>query len=491
MLEVSPVLSNRLAVAVGVVATVLQVTADPRALQIGGPDSRDFALREMFDTDGSGQLDAAERRAAREHAEAAGLLRSRWAARAWSGQPGATGAPLTPEDARPYPTTSLYDLDTIRTLFFTFENEDWERELTAFKDTDIDVPATLVVDGRPYRNVGVQFHGNSSYMGVPMGFKRSMRVAVDFTLEDQRLEGYRTLLLLNAHEDPTFLRTVLALEISRAYFPAPKANWVRVVINGESWGLYVSQQQFNSDLARDLFGTSSGARWKIHGTRRDSGGGLGYLGYDELAYRRVYDLKSKDGSAPWEALIRLTRVLNHTPPAELERALAPHLDIDAALRFLAVENAIVNTDGYWTKASDYSLYLEPSGRFYLLPYDVNGTFATGFGPAGSRTGSTWLDPLEALHDPSKALAARLLSVPALRARYLAYVRSVATDWLDWERLGPVVARYQTMIDRDVREDTRKLVTYEAFKASADELRTFASERLRFLLEATSPGRGVE
>ncbi|MEJ7637520.1 MAG: CotH kinase family protein [Singulisphaera sp.] len=45
--------------------------------------------------------------------------------------------------------------------------------------------------------------------------------------------------LLNSHEDPTFLHTVLYFDIARHYIP-PKANFVRVVINGESWGLYVN-----------------------------------------------------------------------------------------------------------------------------------------------------------------------------------------------------------------------------------------------------------
>ena len=47
-------------------------------------------------------------------------------------------------------------------------------------------------------------------------------------------------------------------------------------------------------------------------------------------------------------------VLNETPPASLEAALAPMLDVDEALKFLALEVALVNSDGYWARASDYS-----------------------------------------------------------------------------------------------------------------------------------------
>jgi hypothetical protein len=48
------------------------------------------------------------------------------------------------------------------------------------------------------------------------------------------------------------------------------------------------------------------------------------------------------------------RVLNETPPERLEAALAPLLDIDGALKFLALDDALVNSDGYWTRASAWT-----------------------------------------------------------------------------------------------------------------------------------------
>ena len=50
-----------------------------------------------------------------------------------------------------------------------------------------------------------------------------------------------------------------------------------------------------------------------------------------------------------------------------------------------------------------------------------------------------LEPLVGLDDTTKPLRAELLAVPALRARYLAYVRDIAERWLDWRTLGPVAS----------------------------------------------------
>jgi hypothetical protein len=443
----------------------------------------------QFDRNSDGWLNAAERRAAREFAESTGLNRGRGGGGRGRGvfEPPSAGPRLTPAAVTSYPeSVPLFDDGTLRTFFLTFDNADWERELMAFKTTDVRVPATLVVDGRTYRQVGVQFHGNSSFSSVPAGLKHSIHISMDAIHPDQRLGGFASFTLLNSHEDPTLLRTVLYLHVAREYLAAPRANFARVVINGEGWGVYPNQEQFNGTLTNAWFKSSGGTRWKVPGSPGSRSSGLVYLGDQVDAYKRVYEIKTKDDPKAWSALIHLTKVLEETPTHQLASALAPILDVDGVLRFLALDNAFVNNDGYWTRASDYSLYLDPSGRFHVLPYDANETFGMrsggGRGPGGGDPG---LDPLAAAADPSKPLASKLLTVPALRQKYLAYVRDIATRWLDWRTLGPIAAKYHNLIRADVRSDTRKLDSFEAFDEGLATLQSFADRRRTVLLDATS------
>jgi spore coat protein CotH len=373
----------------------------------------------------------------------------------------------------------------LRTLFFEFPNEDWEDELAAFHNTDVEVPATLRVDGRTYEEVGVGFRGASSFGMVPAGSKRSFNVSLDFVHEDQALEGYRSLNLLNANNDPTFVRTVLYSQIAREYIAAPMVNYVRVVINGESWGIYVSAQQFNRDFLRDFFPSQEGARWKAPGS---PGGraGMEYLGEDVDAYRRLYEVKTKDDPARWADLVNLFRVLDETPVEILESALGGILDVDGALRFLALDVALVNSDGYWTRASDYNLYQDPSGRFHVVPHDTNEALGAGGGGGGRGAGGARLDPLVGLTDATKPLRSRLLAVPALRERYLGYVRDIAEKWLDWQRVGPLVEQHQALIREDVVRDTRKLYPTESFDSGVAELRSFLEQRREYLLSSPRP-----
>ena len=97
----------------------------------------------------------------------------------------------------------------------------------------------------------------------------------------------------------------------------------------------------------------------------------------------------------------------------------------------------------------------------MLPLDFNEALGAGRGFGG---GGPDLDPLTGLDDAAKPLRSKLLAVPALRARYLAYVRDIARRWLDWNRIGPLVRQWQALIESDIKVDTRKLYSTEAFHA---------------------------
>ncbi len=637
----------------------------------------------QFDQNGDGWLNARERKAAREFlaknaTEGGGERERRFPGprRDNNSKPAQPGPKVSLAEAKSFPGAPLYATNVMRTFFLEFENQDWEKELSDFHGTDVEVPARLIVDGNVYQDVGVRFRGMSSYMMVGEGSKRSLNLSLDLAHKKQELKGHRTLNLLNSHEDPTFLRSVLFYQIAREYIPAPQANFARVVINGESWGLYVNVEQFNKDFVKEWFGTTQGARWKVPGSP-GAQGSLAYLGEDPAPYKRIYEIKSKDDQKSWADLIRLCQVLNETPTNRLEQALAPLLDVEGALKFLALDNALINNDGYWIRTSDYSIYEDPKGKFHILPQDANETFSKpagpggpggpggrggvnvmvarqmlsqgdknedeklarkeftaladawfekldpgpakkldqaqfvskfaaildlprppasgeapgpdnpggpgrGFGNAGPaeflapaffaaadanqdgsltraelkerfekwfadwdlaktgflteeglRSGLTAvlprpnfaggrgpggpgargpqikgveLDPLLAINDSSKPLISKLLAVPALRERYLGYVREIAEKWLDWKQLGPLAQQYHSLIKVEVNADTRKLDSDDDFAKGLTEdiqgqgggpgrggtisLKNFAEQRRAYLLEHTGANRAA-
>ena len=86
-----------------------------------------------------------------------------------------------------------------------------------------------------------------------------------------------------------------------------------------------------------------------------------------------------------------------------------------------------------------------------------------------------------MNDMRKPLRSRMLAVPSLRARYLANVKTIADDSLDWSKLGPIVAAHRALIESEVKADTRKIYSSEEFDAGLASLKTFADKRRAYLL----------
>ena len=327
-----------------------------------------LALVDKFDHHGTHRLDAAERREARDYlahlpakppapVNRAGLMRPPPV----SLEPVSTGAKVALSSVPAAGPAPLYDTKTIRTVFLDFTDADWEQELTDFARTDVLIPARLTIDGQTFEEVGVRFRSPDA----ALGYKHSLLITLDYAHPGQSLGGQRWLELRAPESDATFVRSLLYRQIVSDYLFTPAANYARLVLNGESWGVYLNTQPFDELFVQAHFGTKVGARWTT-----SSGATLADLGSDPSAYRGAYQLQTPDDSAAWTALAHLTQVLNQTSSDQLEAALTPLLDVDGALRYLALENTLVNQDGYWNRGDGYGLYLDPAGRFHLIPLEA-------------------------------------------------------------------------------------------------------------------------
>ncbi len=194
------------------------------------------AIVSTFDLDGNQRLEYSERTAARKLLDS---LRapSQPAKTSRNILPGSPGPKLLPNDVVSITeNVPLYDLATVRTLFLIFEHDDWEQELADFWHTDVLIDGSLEMDGKSYADVGISFRGNNSFSSVPKGSKRSLSIKLDF-VNDQNLLGYRELKLLNANQDPTFLRTFLYLHVAQDYLPALNqilSSWLSTAKAGAS-----------------------------------------------------------------------------------------------------------------------------------------------------------------------------------------------------------------------------------------------------------------
>jgi len=380
-------------------------------------------------------------------------------------------------------TPDLYDLDTLRTFKLTFANPFWYLELAANYPTRTHIKADLEVDGKTLKDVGVCFRGWSTYRLAKL--KKPFEIKTDAFVKGQHLYGYRTLNLNNGGHDPTFVREVLTYHIFRKYCPAPQANYIKLVVNEVNLGVYVNVQQVNEDFGRSWFKIKDGNRYRaeLKENAPPNASALVWLGANPSAYEQGYSLKTENSPNPWVDLIQVCDILNNRSVQDMERQLPGVLSVDSAIWMLAANNVVVNPDTYYFIPHNYYLYNDLfHGRLRLVSWDLDLAFSC-----------TWpdlwkMDPFLQFNDPNRPLLSRMLQAPRFKETYLAHFRTVLENDFRWDVIGPLVSKWQALIDQEVKADPIKIFSYEAFKKNVTEtveersgLKPFVETRRAYLL----------
>ncbi|MBK6783703.1 MAG: CotH kinase family protein [Saprospiraceae bacterium] len=389
----------------------------------------------------------------------------------------------------------LYDATTVEEIRLYFPQTNYWNLLTQNYNAKIDLPASLTYKGETLDSVGVRFKGQTSYF-MNNSQKKSFNLSIDAFKEDQKLKGYKTLNLNNGWEDPTFMREVLYYALIRPHTPVVKANFVKLYINDQYWGIYLNVQQLNKDFLEEWYASNDGNNFRADsptGTTGGGGGGGGpqwgdgtaavnFLGTDSLLYQKYYTLKSSGYNNPWTELIEACNVLNNSGTA-LEQTLPEHFDLDKILWHLACEIAFVDDDSYVYKGKmDYYLYQDDiTGRWTTHDYDANSTMSN------NQQRITW-SPFYNENKPNYPLLNKVLSIPAFRQRYLAHMRTILNTSFDETRANALINSYDVLIKDHVFADTKKPTTNANYTSGVTGLKNFIKNRKAFLLTNTEVNR---
>ncbi len=250
----------------------------------------------------------------------------------------------------------FYDVNAIQEIKITFEQENWRYVLDSLRfNGEGLLLGAIEINGQKFNDIGVRYRGSRSFQ--PGNKRNSLYIKLNFIDKEQSYQGQQTVKLSSALRDPSMVREVLGYEIARKYMPAPRANYTKVIVNGEYYGLFVNVEPINDAFLTHHFGNSKGTfvqcapnlvEEEPQGCKSDV---FGSLQYDNSAkcYLHNFVLLSESG---WDDLIELTYVLNQKPD-EVSRVL----DVDRTLWMLAYNNLLVNLSSYTGRYSEnYYLY---------------------------------------------------------------------------------------------------------------------------------------
>ncbi|HEY7119842.1 MAG TPA: CotH kinase family protein [Tepidisphaeraceae bacterium] len=309
------------------------------------------------------------------------------------------------------------------------------------------VHAAIDCDGVTWKDVGLRFKGNSSYM-VGREIKKPFKVDLNRYDQTQSIDGLAGFNLHNNAMDPTLMREALSYGFfADAGVPAPRVSNALVYLSvpGEYErrlaGLYVVVEEVDKSFLRDRFGTAKGLLLKPENCFD-----LPYLGEDFERYRKIYRPKTEATPRTARRLIEFVKLIHDADDGTFAKRIGEYLDVDAFLRFVASNGLLANMDSFLTTGHNFYLYVHPDTlKIHFIPWDLNlslGTFDWP-GTLAEQANLSVLQPyIKANH-----LIERVLAVPAYERAYLAEVDRLTRTSFTPRAMGGRVEMMRSVIAR--------------------------------------------
>ena len=322
-------------------------------------------------------------------------------------------------------------------------------------------------------NVGIRSRGAGSRNGSKPGFQ------LDFGryAAGQTFAGLTGLVLDNHWQDPSMVKERVAMRFfARMGQPAPREAHVRLFVGSQRQyaGVYAMVEPIDERFLQRHFGEASGHLYEytwIDAYHFED------LGSDLEPYAMRFSARTDQRASMFDLFAPIRDAIlamNDASPWELERRMSPHLDLDAFVAHVAVENFLSEADGIlggWG-LSNFYLYRSPAqAGARVIVWDKDNTF-------------TSLDTAPADNVAANVLMAKAWAVPRLRALYLQTLldsAAAADGWLEAD-----VLRYVALIRNSALADPLKPYSNEEFERSADEVARFARERSAMVRRLATP-----
>jgi spore coat protein CotH len=252
------------------------------------------------------------------------------------------------------------------TLAWIYENVESNLEFRATFTFTTDTLAETVEE------VGFRLRGNTSRESQ----KKSFKVSFNTYQSGRKFYGVEKLNLNGEHNDPSVIRAKIGWDLLREFgIPAPRANHVRVYINGNYYGLYINVEHIDEEFVESRFENKDGNLYKCLWPADLTYQGTNPENYKYMAGdRRVYDLKSNTEADDYTDLANFISKLNQLPSSVFACEMKKIFNVYDYLRVIAMDIFLGNWDGPIYNKNNFYLYSNTaSNKIEYIPYDLDNT----------------------------------------------------------------------------------------------------------------------
>jgi spore coat protein H len=324
------------------------------------------------------------------------------------------------------------------------------------------VRADLEFGGMRFKDVGVRYKGNGTFMSSRNTLKRSLKIDLNEFVKGQKLAGMSQINLHNSVRDPAFMNEAIAYRLFRnAGVPAARTAYAKVFVtvpgehNKRYFRLYTLVEDIGKPFAEERFKSDRGAILKPVTPSVFSD-----LGDDWKSYNQTYDPKGTLSNEQKQRVISFAKFVTHTNDADFVARLGDFLDLDNFARYMALIVWLCDLDGILGPGQNYYVYLHPdSHKFMFIPWDQDQTF--GQFPRGSS--SEQRENLS-IHKPwsgENRFLERVFKVDEFKKLYLARLKEFSDSVLKPQTIRQYVDELAGVLRRPVQEESpTKLIEYD-------------------------------
>ena len=362
-----------------------------------------------------------------------------------------------------------------------------------FGDTSY-VSAAMTFNDQAWEHVGFRYSGNSTLQTSWRSATNKISFRLDFDefedefpeIDDQRFYGFKQISFKSNAMDSSYIREKVVADIFRdAGVVSPHTAFYEVYIDyGEGlqyFGLYTAVEIVDDTLIKTQFAGGSGNVYKPEGEGAAFVDGT----FSEESFKKQTNAEEADWSDIQAVFAALHTDLRQSDPAAWRAALEAVFDVDAFMRWLAVDTILQNWDTYGAMAHNYYLYTDPTdGLVTWIPWDNNMALSSremGPGSRGDhRPGNRGVRELDLSSVGEEwPLIRYLMDDPVYLETYQQYLVETIQGAFQPEKLAAVYREYHDLIAPYVQSEVEgysQFDSIEGFNQSVEELIQHANSR---------------
>ncbi|MBI3182343.1 MAG: CotH kinase family protein [Myxococcales bacterium] len=308
---------------------------------------------------------------------------------------------------------------------------------------------------------------------------------------DLRFQGRRRVALIAEYQDCTMMAEKIAYDLLEAMeVEAPRARYVRVVINGKFEGVFLDLEKVDRRfLEAHHFADQDASIYRC-----------GWKDCEMKTWKVPYqgNWKKKTNETEGDAALHeVLRAINHTPEPQLEAIWEARLELESLIRSMAMD-ALISND-YIEDSESYFIHDRVTGRWSYVPWDLNNVDARWWPSYGLTARPPTRHPLvifsltdgwlETMYNRRKDLYAGYLPVfsnlntrvalnPALRQRLIRTTEKALDELFTPAEMHARIDATYSLITSYMREDP--YIDQAKFAAGRQWMKDFVSLRVPFV-----------